>query len=101
MVSASEVAPATGLHAAPPLVETSHCTLGAGTPEAAASKTAVAPSSTVTLTGSSLTLGALLVPDAGRAAPATRAPAGPARKAARSTMLASGHARRLMIGRTR
>src|SRR5580700_9562926 len=59
MASWSLVAPATGLQMVPPLVETSHCTVGAGKPDAAASKMAVWPSSTIGLSGCSVTAGAL------------------------------------------
>ena len=45
------VAPARSLKVPPPLVETCHCTVGAGLPEAAALKEALAPAVTVWLAG--------------------------------------------------
>jgi len=41
----------------PPFVETCHCTLGAGAPDAAAAKVALLPRSTVVLVGSAVTSG--------------------------------------------
>src|SRR5271166_5355094 len=58
IVSLSEVAPSTSVHVLPLFVEISHCTLGVGNPEPAASKTALWPSSTVVLAGCSVTDGA-------------------------------------------
>src|SRR4029077_12003124 len=58
IVSWVEVAPSIALHVPPPSVETSHCTVGAGNPEAVASKRALCPSLTVTLTGCLVTDGA-------------------------------------------
>ena len=41
IVSWSAVAPGTALHVLPPLVETSHCGVGGGVPDAVDSKTAL------------------------------------------------------------
>src|SRR5437588_4781377 len=57
IVSWFEVAPGTMLHVPPPLVEISHCTVGAGNPDAAASNVAPSPASTVVLVGSCVTTG--------------------------------------------
>ena len=59
IVSLSSVARGILVHSAPPSVEISHCTVGAGNPDAAASKLALWPSETVLLTGCLVTLGAL------------------------------------------
>ena len=50
-LSVVDVAPETLLNVAPPSVETCHCTVGVGLPEAAAVKLAVEPALTVTFTG--------------------------------------------------
>ncbi len=57
-VSWFEVAPLTLVHVVPPFAEVCHCTVGVGEPEAVASKTALCPSSTVTLAGCFVTTGA-------------------------------------------
>ena len=46
-VSVSDVAPVIGVNVAPPSVETCHCTVGVGVPDAAAVNVAVAPTVTV------------------------------------------------------
>ena len=58
IVSWFEVAPDTAVHVVPPFAEVSHLTVGAGEPDAAASKTAFWPSSTVALAGCAVTCGA-------------------------------------------
>ena len=54
-----EVAPLTSLKLAPPLLLTIHCTLGAGSPLAAAVKVAVPPAMTVSAVGCAVTAGAV------------------------------------------
>ncbi len=61
IVSVPALAPSIGVHDPPPLLETSHWTLGVGTPEAVELNAAAWPSSTVTLSGCLVTFGALLV----------------------------------------
>ncbi len=51
------VAPPIGVNVAPPSVETSHCTVGAGLPVASAVKLTVPPASVIAFTGCSVTLG--------------------------------------------
>ena len=47
----SAVAPGTEVHAAPPFVDSCHCKVGVGVPEAAAVNVAVSPATTLSLTG--------------------------------------------------
>src|SRR5580700_2629048 len=82
MVSRSAVPPETWNQVLPPLVETSHWTVGVGSPDAFAPKLALWPSSTVTLTGGCVTLGALVA--ARTAAAATLIDAKPLRSATRA-----------------
>ena len=56
-VSVVDAAPEMFVNVAPPLVDTCHWTVGAGLPEAAAVKVAVAPALTVTLVGCVVTAG--------------------------------------------
>ncbi len=58
-VSVVEVAPETLEYVVPPSVETCHCTVGAGEPEAAAVNVAVPPTVTVALAGCVVTTGAV------------------------------------------
>ncbi len=58
--SVVEVAPGMLLNVVPPSVETCHCTVGLGLPEAAAVKVAVPPAQTSWLVGFVVTLGATL-----------------------------------------
>jgi len=51
------VAPAIEVKVVPELVETLHCTVGVGSPEALAVNEALAPDATVTLDGFFVTLG--------------------------------------------
>ncbi len=54
------VAPVTAVKVAPPLVETSHCTVGVGEPVAAAVKLAVVPEATLTFDGLVVITGAVV-----------------------------------------
>ena len=60
IVSVSAVAPLMLLHVLPPFADVCHCTVGAGRPEAEASKIALWPSSTVVLAGCLVTVGGVL-----------------------------------------
>jgi hypothetical protein len=59
-VNVSEVAPGTSLKVVPLLVETCHCTVGAGVPDACDVNVAVAPAVTVWSVGCVVTTGALV-----------------------------------------
>ncbi len=68
IVSMPALAPSIGLHVAPAFVDASHCTVGAGVPDADELNVALCPSSTVKLAGCLVTLGAFVVSAAARAA---------------------------------
>ena len=72
IVKVLAVAPSISAHMPPPFVESSHCTVGVGVPDAAAEKLAACPVSTVWLAGCLVTFGGVS-PVSGVAAPGVRA----------------------------
>src|SRR5690349_7269699 len=74
---------------APPLVETSHCWVGAGSPEAVAVNDADAPALTVTLAGCLVIFGAVAAQATDAQATTSESVSAPATSAARRHLLAT------------